>query len=384
MRKVCVFVGGRANYSSIKSALYAIQNHPQLELQIILGGSGLIERFGRLEEQMEKDGFVISERIHMLVEGNQPNAMVKTTAIGMLGIADALENLKPDFVIVIGDRYEIMAPTIAAAYMNIPVCHTMGGEVTGTIDESIRHAITKFAHIHFPANAESAERIEKMGEEKERIFTVGCPRIDTVKKILLEDPGVPMEIFDNQKGVGPEFDLTKPFLLISQHPVTTEYEEAEKQINETIYGALEVGLPIIMLWPNADAGTEGISRGIRKFREKHGDAVLHAFKNLPIAQYVRLMNNTACLVGNSSSGVREGAFIGTPCVNIGTRQAGRERGKNVIDVKCDRHEIAEAIRKQIAHGKYESEPIYGNGNAGEKIADILSKVNVTVQKRITY
>lgn len=384
MRKVCVFIGGRANYSSIKSALYAIQNHPELELQIILGGAGLIDKYGHLEEQMERDGFVISERIHMLVEGNKPNAMVKTTALGMLGISDALENLKPDFVIVIGDRYEIMAPTIAAAYMNIPVCHTMGGEVTGTIDESIRHAITKFAHIHFPANEESAIRIEKMGEERERIFTVGCPRIDTVKKILLEDPTVPVDLFEGQKGTGPKFDLTKPFLLISQHPVTTEYEEAEKQINETIYGAIEIGLPIIMLWPNADAGTEGISRGIRKFREMNRSVELHAFKNLPIAQYVRLMNNTTCLVGNSSSGVREGAFIGTPCVNIGSRQAGRERGKNVIDVNCDRHDIAAAIRKQIEHGKYESEPIYGDGNAGEKIADILSKVDVKIQKRITY
>ena len=384
MRKVCVFIGGRANYSSIKSALYAIQKHPDLELQIILGGAGLIERYGHLEAQLERDGFTISERIHMLVEGNKPNSMVKTTAIGMLGIADALENLRPEFMVVIGDRYEIMAPTIAAAYMNIPVCHTMGGEVTGTIDESIRHAITKFAHVHFPANRESAERIEKMGEDRERIFTVGCPRIDTVKQILLHDSSVPVDIFETQHGVGPKFDLTKPFLLISQHPVTTEFEDSEKQINETIYGALEVGLPIIMLWPNSDAGTEGISRGIRKFREEHGEAKLHAFKNLPIEYYVRLMNNTACLVGNSSSGIREGAFIGTPCVNIGSRQEGRERGRNVIDVGCDRKEIAIAIKKQLAHGKYASEPIYGDGHAGEKIADILSRVNVEIQKRITY
>ena len=277
-----------------------------------------------------------------------------------------------------------MAPTIAAAYMNIPVAHTMGGEVTGTIDESIRHAITKFAHIHFPANKESGERIIKMGEDEDRVFVVGCPRIDTVKRIIDANPGVPEEIFEKCGGVGPEFDLKKPFLLISQHPVTTEYKEAENQINETINGAMETGLPIILLWPNSDAGTEGISKGIRKFREKHPDVVLHAFTNLPIDMYVRLMNNTACLIGNSSSGIREGAFLGTPCVNIGTRQAGRERGSNVIDTICQREAITEAINKQIAHGKYKSEPIYGDGTAGIKIADVLYRTEVKVQKRITY
>lgn len=383
-KTICVFIGGRANYSSIKSALIAIDEHPGLELKIILGSSALIKKYGNLEGIMQKDGFEIAERVHMLVEGDEPAVMVKTAALGMLGLTDTFERLKPDYVIVIGDRYEVIAPTIAAAYMNIPVAHTMGGEVTGTIDESIRHAITKFAHIHFPANKESGERIIKMGEEKERVFVVGCPRIDTVKRIIDENPGVPEDIFDQNRGVGPTFDLNEPFLLISQHPVTTEYKEAEQQINETIYAAMETGYPIILLWPNSDAGTEGISQGIRKFREDHPHVTMHAFTNLPIAMYVRLMNNTACLIGNSSSGIREGAFLGTPCVNVGTRQAGRERGSNVIDVPCNKDEIHEAIMKQIKHGKYDSEPIYGDGSAGKKIADILYNTTVEVQKRITY
>ena len=383
-KTICVFIGSRANYSSIKSALIAIQNHPGLELKIVLVGSALVKKYGDLEKILEKDRFQVDERIQMLVEGDVPSVMVKTAALGMLGLADAFERVKPDYVIVIGDRYEVIAPTIAAAYMNIPVAHTMGGEVTGTIDESIRHAITKFAHIHFPANKESGERIIKMGERKDRVFVVGCPRIDTVKSIIDADPGVPEDIFEKCGGVGPAFDLHQSFLLVSQHPVTTEYEDAEKQINETIYAAVEVGIPIILLWPNSDAGTEGISQGIRKFREKYPDIKLHAFLNLPIDIYVRLMNNTACLIGNSSSGIREGAFLGTPCVNVGTRQAGRERGSNVIDVACNRAEILQAVKKQIAHGKYASEPIYGNGNAGEKIADILYRTEVEVQKRITY
>lgn len=383
-KTICVFVGGRANYSSIKSALIAINEHPGLELKIILGSSALVKKYGNLEKLMNEDGFQIEERIQMLVEGDVPSVMVKTAALGMLGLADVFDRIKPDYVIVIGDRYEVMAPTIAAAYMNIPVAHTMGGEVTGTIDESIRHAITKFAHIHFPANKESGERIIKMGEEEKRVFVVGCPRIDTVKSIIDSSPDAPEEIFEKCGGVGPKFDLHEPFLLISQHPVTTEYKEAEHQISETISAAMDTGLPIILLWPNSDAGTEGISQGIRKYREKHPDAVLHAFTNLPIDMYVRLMNNTACLVGNSSSGIREGAFLGTPCVNIGTRQKGRERGSNVIDVDCERKKITEAIKKQVIHGKYDSEPIYGDGTAGKKIADILYNTEVEIQKRITY
>ncbi|MCR4909445.1 MAG: UDP-N-acetylglucosamine 2-epimerase (hydrolyzing) [Lachnospiraceae bacterium] len=383
-RKICVFIGGRANYSSIRSALTAIKAHPDLTLQVILGGSGLVDKYGDLERILTADGFPIDEKGYMQVEGDRPNAMVKTAGLGMLGFADAFDRLGPDFVVVIGDRYEVMAATIAAAYMNIRVAHTMGGEVTGTIDESIRHAITKFAHVHFPANRESGERIEKLGEKKETIFVVGCPRIDTVKEILDENSGVPTEIYSSEGGVGPEFDLTKPFLLVSQHPVTTEYEEAKEQITETISACVETGLPIIILWPNADAGSEGLSTGIRRYREKYPEAKIHAFKNLPIPLYVRLMKNTACLVGNSSSGIREGAFIGTPCVNIGTRQNGRERGSNVIDVPAQRSAILEAIKKQIAHGPYPSEPIYGDGHAGEKIADILSRVEVEIQKRITY
>lgn len=383
-KTVCVFIGGRANYSSIKSALIAVNEHPNLELKIILGSSALLKKYGNLEKILYEDGFKIEEKVQMLVEGDDPSAMVKTAALGMLGLADIFERIQPNFVVVIGDRYEVIAPAITAAYMNIPLAHTMGGEVTGTIDESIRHAITKFAHLHFPANKDSAERIVKMGEERERVYVVGCPRIDTVKRIVDQNPSVPEDVFDKCGGVGPKFDLHNPFLLISQHPVTTEYREAEKQILETIHGAVKVGLPIILLWPNSDAGTEGISQGIRKFREMHPDAMLHAFKNLPIELYVRLMNNTACLVGNSSSGIREGAFLGTPCVNIGTRQAGRERGSNVLDVECDSTQIECAIRQQIAHGKYDSEPIYGNGTAGKQIANILANAEVQVQKRITY
>ena len=384
MRKICVFLGGRANYSSIKSAMRAIKDHPDLTLQVILAGQGLSDKFGDLEGILENDGFSIDEKVHMLVAGDKPISMVKTAGLGLLGISDALDHLQPDFLIVVGDRYEVMAATIAAAYMNIRVAHTMGGEVTGTIDESIRHAITKFAHVHFPANKEAGERIIKLGERPEDVFVVGCPRVDHVKELLDGDSSMPLDLYDTFGGVGPVFDLKEPFLLISQHSVTTEYGDAKDRITNTIKACVRTGLNIIILWPNADAGTEGISTGIRRYREKYPEARIHAFKNLPVDIYTRLMKNTACLVGNSSSGIREGAYIGTPCVNVGTRQNGRERGHNVIDVSHDEDGIFEAVKKQIEHGPYPSEPIYGDGHAGVQIAEILSKVEVPVQKRIVY
>lgn len=382
-RKVCVVVGSRANYSSIKSAMLAIQAHPGLELQVVVGASAILDRYGAVVSLIEQDGFKPAARVHMLIEGETPTTMAKSTGLGLLELPTIFDQLRPDFVLTVGDRFETMATTLAAAYMNIPIAHTMGGEVSGTIDESIRHAVTKFAHVHFPASPGARDRIIRLGERPEDVHLVGCPRVDLVAQILASDGGdLASKLFDT--GVGGRVDVDKPFVLMSQHPVTTEYGEGERQITATLEAVRKVGLPAIVLWPNADAGSEDIARGIRKWRERKLDKDMHFFKNLPIDVYVRLMKRTACLVGNSSSGIREGAFIGTPVVNIGSREAGRERGRNVVDAPHDAEGIAEAMRRQIAHGPYAMEPIYGDGKAGERIADVLSRVEPVVQKRITY
>jgi UDP-hydrolysing UDP-N-acetyl-D-glucosamine 2-epimerase len=384
MKKICTVIGSRANYSSIKSAMSAIHRHPDLELQIVAAASALLDRYGQVVNLIVKDGFEINERLHILIEGETPATMAKSTGIGLIELPSAFERLAPDVVITVGDRFETMATTLAAAYMNIPVAHTMGGEVSGTIDESIRHAVTKFAHIHFPASRDAAERIVKLGERPEMVFRVGCPRIDLVAEILAED-GDDLDSHMFNLGVGGPIDLSKPFVLVSQHPVTTEYGEGERQITETLRAVRDTGMQAIVLWPNADAGSEDISRGMRKWRE-HGMAEnMHFFKNLPIAAYIRLMKRTACLVGNSSSGIREGAFIGTPVVNIGSRQAARERGCNVIDVAPVEADIRAAIMTQSAHGHYAMEDIYGDGRSGERIAETLAGLGkVEAQKRITY
>lgn len=383
MRKICVVVGSRANYSSIKSAMRAIQVHPDLELQVVVGASALLDRYGSLVDLIEKDGFSPAARVYMLIEGETPTTMAKSTGLGLLELPTVFEQLRPDLVLTVGDRFETMATTLAAAYMNIPLAHTMGGEVTGTIDESIRHAVTKFAHIHFPACSEARDRIIKMGERPDTVHLVGCPRIDLVAEVMEQGrKGVTADLFSD--GVGGQFDLEYPFIMVSQHPVTTEYGEGERQITETLLAAQDVNLPAIVFWPNADAGSDDIARGIRKFREHYDDPQMHFFKNLPAETYIQLMMRTACLVGSSSSAIREGAYLGTPAVNIGSRQAMRQRGQNVIDVGHDRKGIADAIQQQVRHGLYASEPIYGDGHAGERIAQILSRCELRIQKRITY
>jgi UDP-hydrolysing UDP-N-acetyl-D-glucosamine 2-epimerase len=382
MRKVCVVVGSRANYSSIKSAMRAIQEHPDLRLQLVVGASALLDRYGTVLDVIEADGFEPDERVFMLIEGETPSTMAKSTGLGLLELPTAFERLEPDVVITVGDRFETMATALAATYMNIPLAHTMGGEVSGNIDESIRHAVTKFAHMHFPACTDAADRIVRMGESPENVHVVGCPRMDLVAEVLASPSDGLSELFS--LGVGGTFSLDEPFLIVSQHPVTTEYGDGKRQITETLAAVQELDVPAVVLWPNADAGSEHIAAGIRAWREHNDDSQLHFFKNLPTADYVRLMARTACLVGNSSSAIREGSFVGTPAVNVGGRQEGRQRGSNVVDVDYDRREVADAVRAQLEHGPYEREPIYGDGHAGERIAEILAKRPLSIHKRISY
>jgi len=384
-KKICVVVGSRANYSSIKSAMKAINNHSDLELQVVATASAIIDRYGRVADHLKIDGFNVDEEVYMIVEGENPLTMAQSTGMGLMSLPPVFNRLMPDIVVTVGDRYETMATTIAASYMNIPVAHTMGGEVTGTIDESIRHATTKFAHVHFAASKDAAERIIKLGELPEMVFNVGCPRIDIVKEIIEnENKFNSKDLF--AEGVGDQnIDLNEPFLLVSQHPVTTEFGSGETQITETMKACRRTGLPTVVLWPNSDAGAEDISRGLRKWREQEIGKKMHYFKNLPIATYVMLMKKCICLIGNSSSGIREGAFLGTPVVNLGSRQDLRERGSNVVDTSHDSDEIYKAIKIQIEKKEFMHEPIYGDGNAGKKIANIIANLDkINVQKKITY
>jgi len=310
--------------------------------------------------------------------------MAKTTGLGLLELATTFDNLKPDLVVTIADRYETIATAIAAAYMNIPLVHIQGGEITGTIDEKVRHAVTKLADIHLVSTQKAAENVIRMGERPDAVFITGCPSIDLAANVL-KNPSIDFDPFEKYKGVGATFDVkNKDYLVVMQHPVTTEYERARAQILETLYAVKEIGLPTFWFWPNVDAGSDGTSKGIRMFRENERPENIHFFKNMDSQDFLRLVYNSRCIVGNSSVGIRETSFLGVPSVNIGTREAGRERGGNVLDVDYDRVQIREAIRKQVANGRYPSDPLYGKGDAGQQIAKILAEVPLRSEKRLAY
>ena len=388
MRNVCVVVGSRANYGSIKAVMRAVKARSDLKLQLIVGASAVLDRFGSVVDLIERDGFVPDARVNIIIEGETPATMAKSTGLALLELPTLFDLLKPDVVVSVGDRFETMATAIAAAYMNIPVAHTMGGEISGTIDESIRHAVTKLAHLHFPANQGAADRIIRMGEDPGTVHVVGCPRMDLVAEIVARADGDGDGQWLDKEGVGAHVDPRQPFLLVSQHPVTTEYGDGERQITETLLALVDLDLPAIVLWPNVDAGSDDVARGIRKFREKHREKHspehIRFVKNFPVETFVGLMKRAACLVGNSSAHVREGAFLGTPAVNIGSRQQGRDRGANLVDAGYDRAEIAAAVRRQIAHGPYPPDHLYGDGGAGPRIAELLARAPLKVQKRIVY
>ena len=383
MRQICVVVTARPSYSRIRSVLQAIKAHSGLKLQLVVGASALLDRYGNTVEHIIADGFEIDTRIHMVMEGENPAVMAKTTGVGLMELATAFDNLRPDVVVTVADRYETLASAVAASYMNIPLAHVQGGEVTGSIDDKVRHAVTKLSNLHFVSTQKAAERVIRMGEDPATVFVTGCPSIEIAAQVLA-DGHLNFDPYQKYRGVGETPDFSDGYLVVLQHPVTTEYEQARQHVTETIRAVHEMGLPALWFWPNVDAGSDGTSDGIRAFREIQEPANIHFFKNMVPLDFLRLVSNSRCILGNSSVAIRECAFLGVPAVNVGTRQAGRERGRNVVDVGYDQREIVEAVRTQLRNGKLPSDPIYGDGQAGERIAELLATLPLTIEKRLTY
>src|SRR3989344_83195 len=348
-RKICVVITGRPSYSRIKSVLEAVQEHPQLELVLIVGASALLYRFGSVIDMIKADGFEPNSLVYNIVEGETPSTMAKSTGLGILELATQFENLKPDIVLTVADRFETMATAVAASYMNIPLAHTQGGEMTGSIDDSVRNAISKLAHLRVPATEQAKEIIIRMGEDPKTVFVTGCPSIDVVAKARSQECG---NLFEKYGGTGKTLDWNKPFLVVLQHPVTTEYHEAYKQTEETLEAVQKMNMQVAWFWPNADAGSDAVSKALRTYIAENGTMPIHFYRNFSPEDFIHLHERTSCLVGNSSSGIREGSYLGPPVVNIGPRQLHRERSKNVIDVPYNAQEIYEAVTRQVAHGRY--------------------------------
>jgi UDP-hydrolysing UDP-N-acetyl-D-glucosamine 2-epimerase len=379
-RRICVILVDRANYGRLKPVMRAIASHPELELQVIAAGTMVLERFQQPVQIVRHDGFQVDGEVYIELEGSTPVTMAKSVGFGVVEFASEFQRLKPDLVLIIGDRYEALAAAVASAYMNICIAHIQGGEVSGSIDESTRHAISKFAQFHFPSTRRSAEYLVRMGENPETILAVGCPSSDIAR--TLDQSLLPAMV--NGSGSGVSIDVSRPFLLVIFHPTTTEYGDERRQVEELLKAHESLGIQTILLWPNIDAGADHISKAIRVFRDQRKHKWLRALTNFSPENYLRVLANSACAVGNSSSFVRDAGYFGTPVVLLGARQAGREFDKHVTVAKLNAADITRGVSAQLAHGRYSPSTLYGDGHVSERIAEALSRLTPYVQKRLHY
>tara|TARA_Y100001970_G_C14252615_1_gene872930 strand:+ start:2063 stop:3208 length:1146 start_codon:yes stop_codon:yes gene_type:complete len=374
-RKIFIVVERRADYSRYRPILDKMKKDSFFEVHLVVTGICLLDIHGKDVNYIEDDGFTINSKIKMF-KNQRPDTggeMVRSMARVMESLVDELEKARPDLVLSGFDIGANMAVTIAAAHMNIPVAHIQGGEITGSIDESIRHAMSKFSHIHLPATEKSRDRLIRMGENPKNIYVVGCPSIDVLVHTPMIEPKIIEEYFN--------IDFKKPCMLMIQHPVTTEASESFEQIKETIDAIISKEIQTIVLLPNNDAGHSRIIDYIKS-------SGLKWYPSLPTDIFINLYRNVNALIGNSSSGIHETPTLGIPAINIGNRQQSRERAENVIDVKNNKKEIINGINKAIQDKNFIKmvkglKNPYGEGDSAEKIVQILRKVPLEglIQKR---
>jgi len=392
-RRVAVFTGNRAEYGLMSPVLKAVALHPKLEYFLLVSGTHLQEDFGHTVGEIKKDGFRIYAELKLTMEEDTVLSTAQAIGSGILSLSRVLNRLKPDFLAVYADRFEAFFAVITGTQMNIPTAHIEGGDLTegGTLDDSVRHAMTKLAHLHFTTNEQAAERIRFLGEEPWRIRNVGLPSIDL---IVAGHFATPTELCEKY-GIIPD----KPTVIFTQHSVTTQFEKADEQVKSSLEAMrilAEEDCQVIITYPNNDAGGQRIIKEIEKLKqEKIKNIQIH--KSLGHYDYHGLLNlcgriGKGVCVGNSSSGIKETPVLGCPAVNIGPRQKSRLRADNVIDVGYNRDEIVDAVRKALYDGKFRKrcrscKNPYGAGNAGEKIANTLATIDINLKllrKKMTY
>ena len=365
LKKVLYITGTRADYGLMHNALELLNNDDDIQLEIAVTGMHLMEEFGYSVNEIKKDNFNLHIINQTFLKDNK-QSMSEFIGRLIVDLTQLMVKIKPDIVLLLGDRGEMLAGAIAASYLQIPVAHIHGGDVSSTVDDSARHAITKLSNIHFAATRKSALRIKQMGENPENIFVVGAPGLDSIIKVK-----------DNidEKYLKEKYNIVKDFVLVLQHPVSLEVESSSNQIKQTLDAVTLTDYQILLIYPNADAGGRAM---IDKIKEYDVDA----YKNIPHDDFIGLLGLASALIGNSSSGIIESSSFKLPVINIGTRQAGREKAENVVDVGYDSNEILNALN-YIKSNDYLDKldnciNPYGDGKSGENILKILKDLDINV------
>ncbi len=377
MRKILYISGTRADYGLMRPVLFAIKKHPGLKIEIVATGMHLMPEFGRTIKEVIRDGFKVYS-LFAVYRDDTPASMVNFCGEFILKLNRAVAKIKPDAILILGDRLEMLAAAIVGAYRMIPVAHIHGGDATSTVDEFARHAISKLSHLHFAVTPNSAKRILAMGEEPWRVHVVGAPGLDDI----LHEELISKASLAKRYGL----DLSAPMVLVVQHPVTLEIKQAALQMRRTMEAVKEFAQQAIVVYPNADAGGRAMIRVIEQYRKY---PFIKIYQTIPRKDYLSLMKIAGVIVGNSSSGIIEAPSFHLPVVNIGSRQSGREKAENVIEVGYDKNQIRQAIKKAIYDKKFrkrvtDCKSPYGDGQANKRIVSILSNLKVDeklLQKR---
>ncbi|OFZ50370.1 MAG: UDP-N-acetyl-D-glucosamine 2-epimerase, UDP-hydrolysing, partial [Bacteroidetes bacterium RIFCSPHIGHO2_02_FULL_44_7] len=334
-------------------------------------------KYAYIRNILEREGYDNLHELYFNLEGDSHLTKAKTAGVGIIEFSTFFNHLKPDLVVLRGDRFEVLSAAVAAAYLQIPIAHIEGGDITGSIDESVRHAITKLSHIHFATNEDARKRILRMGENPKSVFNFGSPEIEVVQRIVNGNHHVDF----SQTGSGAPFDIKQDFLMVMYQPVTTETERLAEYTRMILEAVHETAIPTLWFWPNFDTGAEEISHTLRVFRDQTKDHKIHFTRYLPPRDFIWLLKNTKVLVGNSSAGIKESSYLGVPVVNIGNRQNSRSRAKNVLDIPHKKEQIKKAIEKQIKQNRYQPSKLYFAKDTAKKIAQTIAITNLYVQKK---
>jgi GDP/UDP-N,N'-diacetylbacillosamine 2-epimerase (hydrolysing) len=384
LRKILGITGIRSEYDMMSSVFRAIDNHQELELQLLVTGAHLSDNYGYTVSDIYADGFTIADEVESLINGDQASSRVKGMGVQLQGMVQTVSRVQPDMMLVLGDREESITTALIGAYMNIPVAHIGGGErVVGNVDDQVRHAVSKLAHIHLVITHEHEERLLKLGEEPFRMFNVGHPALDR----LLATPKLDDATLSERLGFGVAAD--EPLLVIIQHALSSEIDAAYTQMCATLEAVQELGIATVLSYPNSDAGGQQVIRAIEEYAHLPN---LYTAKNIPRLEFVNLLRRASCLLGNSSAGILEAPLLKLPVVNVGRRQTGRLNAGNVNFVDHDRKAIIAAVKQAVYDDAYRTKVAtcvnpYGDGHTSTRIADVLATIAIDKQlliKDITY